>query len=173
MRLLLALLLFVSIVEAKRGAGPYIGGGYGSSLIKDKGYYDLDKKSSNGYIVYAGAYINDNLSVEIEHVGSLKYRQKNQSQISPAFNDINTQAHYPIWNKMIDLYVKFGAGYVEDGKSGHTFVYGGGMAYRIDAKFALKVGYDYFDYGIDLNGDNSADKKVAIEYFFSAFEVQF
>ena len=173
LRFLLILLLFFGAAEAKRGAGPYVGGGYGISALKDGGYYDLKERNSNGYVIYAGAYINEYLSVEIEHAGSLSYTKRNDTQSEFSFSDINTQAHYPLYDGDFDLYAKFGAGYVTQGGSGHTLVYGGGAAYRINERYAVRVGYDYFDFGIDNTGDGAVDKKIALEYLFCSFEVQF
>ena len=173
MRFVLIVLLLLGVAEAKRGAGPYIGGGYGISDIKDGGHYDLQDKSSNGYVVYAGAYINDYLSVELEHIGSLSYTQRNNQEVDFTFTDVNTQAHYPLYDGDFDIYAKFGAGYVSQGSSGHTLLYGAGAAYRINERYAVRVGYDYFDFGIDTSGDGTVDKKMAIEYLFCSFEVQF
>lgn len=173
MRLLLILLLFVGLAEAKRGAGPYVGGGYGISELKDGGYYDLRESKSSGYILYAGAYINDYLSVELEYVANLNYKRQNGVSISHKFIDVNTQAHYPLWDKKIDLYAKFGAGYVYMTDSGHTLVYGGGVAYRINERYALRMGYDYFDFGLDYTQDGAVDQKMAVGLWFGSFEVQF
>lgn len=173
MRFVVILLLFFSIAEAKRGAGPYLGGGYGSSTLKDGGYFDVKEDSSNGYVLYGGAYINDYLSVELEYVTALKYKQYSEETITHKFIDINTQAHYPLWERKVDLYAKFGAGYVYLNNSGHTLVYGAGAAYRIDERYALRIGYDYFDFGIDNTGDGAVDKKIAVEFLFASFEVQF
>ena len=173
MRFLLILLLFVGVVEAKRGAGPYVGGGYVTSELKDGGYYNLKEGKSNGYTLYAGAYINDYLSVELEYVANLNYKRQDGGSISHKFIDINTQAHYPLWEKRIDLYAKFGAGYVYLSDSGHTLVFGGGVAYRIDERYALRMGYDYFDFGLDNTGDGAVDKKMAVGLWFGSFEVQF
>ena len=174
LRFVLVLLLLFGLAEAKRGAGPYIGGGYGTSSLKDGGFYNLQENNSNGYVLYAGAYINDYLSVELEYVAGLNYEQKqNEESITHKFIDINTQAHYPFWDKKIDLYAKFGAGYVYKNSSGHTLVYGAGAAYRLNERYALRMGYNYFDFGIDVSGDGSVDKKMAVGFLFGSFEVQF
>ena len=173
MRVVLILLLLFCVAEAKRGAGPYLGGGYGSSTLKDDRYYDLKEDTSNGYVLYGGAYINDYLSVELEYVTRLHYRRQNKETITYKFIDVNTQAHYPLWEKRIDLYAKFGAGYVYLGESGHTLVYGVGAAYRIDKRYAFRVGYDYFDFGVDNTGDGTVDRKMAVGFAFGSIEVQF
>ncbi len=167
------LLLLVGVVEAERGAGPYVGGGYGVSKLKDDGYYDLKDDGSNGYVLYGGAYINDYLSVEIEYVANLQYKRQNGNVVTHKFVDINTQAHYPVWDKKIDFYAKFGAGYVYMNASGHTLVYGAGSAYRINERYAIRVGYNYFDFGIDNTGDGAINEKMAVEFLFCSFEVQF
>ena len=174
MRFVFIILLFLGAAEAKRGAGPYIGGGYGTSVLKDNGYYsDLEKNKSNGYLLYAGAYINDYLSVELEYIDGLNYERQNGETITHKFIDINTQAHYPFLEKRIDLFAKFGAGFVYQNSSGHTLVYGAGAAYRIDERYALRMGYNYFDFGIDNSGDGAVDKNMAVGYLFASFEVQF
>ncbi len=173
LRFILILLLVFCVAEAKRGAGPYIGGGYGTSSLKDGGYYDLKESRSDGYVLYAGAYINDYLSVELEYIADLNYKRNSGETITHKFIDINTQAHYPFWEKRLDLYAKFGAGYVYLNDSGHTLVYGAGIAYRIDERYTLRIGYDYFDFGIDYTGDGAVDKKVAVGVLFGSFEVQF
>lgn len=174
MRFVFVMLLLFGIAEAKRGAGPYIGGGYGESSLKDGGYYSLKESASKGYAVYAGAYINDYLSVELEYVADLDYEKKSGETFACSFTDINTQAHYPFWNKRVDVYAKFGVGnvYKENGK-GFTFAYGAGLAYRFNEYFALKAGYDYFDFGLDSDGDDVADRTMALGYLFGSFEVQF
>ncbi len=173
MRFVLIVLLLLGVAEAKRGAGPYIGGGYGTSNLKDGGYYDLQESISDGYILYAGAYINDYLSVEFEYIDDLNYERQNGETITHKFIDINTQAHYPFWEKRIDLYAKFGAGYVYLNDSGHTLLYGAGVAYRINEMYAVRVGYNYFDFGLDDTKDGTVDEKMAVGIFFGSFEVQF
>ena len=173
MRFILILLLFFGAAEAKRGAGPYIGGGYGTSSLKDGGYYELKESRSDGYVLYAGAYINDYLSVELEYIADLNYKQNNDETITHKFIDINTQAHYPFWEKRLDVYAKFGAGFVYQNSSGHMLVYGVGAAYRIDARYAVRIGYDYFDFGIDYSEDGVVDKNMAVGFLFGSFEVQF
>ena len=168
-------MLLFCVAEAKRGAGPYLGGGYGSSTLKDDRHYDLKEDTSNGYVLYAGAYINDYLSVELEYVGGLQYTTQNTKQLDFSFSDVNTQAHYPFsfYNEAFDLYAKFGAGYVSLNGTGHTLVYGAGASYRVNDRYAVRFGYDYFNFGIDETGNSAADKKIAVEYFFGSIEVQF
>jgi len=69
--------------------------------------------------------------------------------------------------------VKFGAGTVTLFDNGYTLVYGAGTAYRFNERYALRVAYDYFDFGVDQNDDTVADKKLKVGYIYAAFEVQF
>lgn len=172
-RFILFVLLLVGILEAKRGAGPYLGGGYGISSMKDKGYFDLEDDRSKGYMIYGGAYINDYLSVELEYIGGLAYKQKEAKSIDPNLIAVNAQAHYPFYNGMFDIFAKFGAGEIKLLDNGFTMLYGAGFSYRIDERYAMRVGYDYFDIGVDESGNNSADGHVKIDYSYFSFEVQF
>ncbi len=173
-RLFFMIALAVSLFGDRDG-GPYIGVGYGQGGIEDKEkYYLFETKSAQSFLVYAGAYINRHLSVEIEYIDGLAYRSGGVEHIFEVI-DVNTQAHYAFFENRLDFFAKFGAGQVlEGGKTGFGFVYALGSAYRVDEMFALKVGYDYVDFGIDTVGnDGSADVKVGIGYYFAAFEVQF
>jgi len=172
-RFLLVFVLMVLSLYASRDGGPYIGGGYGFGNFDDNGYYDIKDKISNGYKVYAGAYINYNLSVEIEHITKLEYTTKDNQILSPNFIDINTQVHYQFFLRKIDTFLKFGVGEINDKTKGFTFVYGGGVAWWINEKYLLKVGYDRFDFGFDGNNDNSADIKFKLDYVYTSIEVQF
>ncbi len=172
-RALFSFLLFTLSLMAERNGGPYISVGYGDSYIKDSGYYGLDEESSKGYIVCAGAYINKHLSVEVEYIDALQYHSPQRGNVDFSVIDINTQAHYPLYDDKLDLYVKFGAGEVNQNSSGFALVYGAGASWRFDERFALRSGYDYVDFGIDQNGDGSSDVKMHIGFYFVALEVQF
>ena len=109
----------------------------------------------------------------MEYVGGLGFARSTKEDVTQSFFDINTQAHYPFYKKRFDIYAKFGAGVVDLGGSGYTLVYGLGAAYRIDERYGVRIGYDYFDYGIDDTGDSVVDKKLSTKYLFCVFEVQF
>ncbi len=169
--LLLPLLLFSA--DLKRDGGPYIGVGYGTSVLQDNGYYNTDNDTSSVILVYAGAYINEYLSVEIEYESGLSYKKNTQESVDFSFLLINTQAHYPLYYDMFDLFAKFGAGEVNQNSTGFSFVFGVGTAYRYSNRIALKVGYNYYNFDIDINGDNSGDQTISISNPYFAVEVQF
>ena len=173
MRFFLVFVLMAFSLYASRDGGPYIGGGYGVAKLDVDGYYDLKEDSSNSTKIYAGAYINKNLSVEVEYVGDLAYEVKGRNEFTPNLMDVNTQAHYQFFNEKLDVFAKFGVGEIHYEDKGFTFVYGGGVSWWINEMFLLKFGFDRFDFGYDKDNDNSADKDFKIDYFYSAFEVQF
>jgi len=170
---LLLIACMVLMLYADRNGGPYIGIGYGDSSIADKEFYSLEEKKSKGYCVYAGAYINRHLSVELEYVGALSYRQNSTQYVDFNLLHINTQAHYAFFEERLDFFVKFGVGEIIEKNSGFAMIYGAGAAWRFHKRFALKTGYDFIDFGVDINGDNSSDASMHIGYFFGAVEVQF
>jgi len=172
-RFFLVFVLMVLSLYASRDGGPYIGGGYCSSTIDTNGYFEMKEDSSSGYKIYAGAYINNNFSVEFETIRDLTYQTLDE-EYSFILYDINTQAHYQFFNRTIDTFLKFGVGEIDyDKNKGFSFVYGGGIAWWINERFSLKAGYDIYSFGYDENNDNSADKDFNINYFYTSFEVQF
>jgi len=172
LKIVVFMLLFVAALFADRDGGPYIGIGYGSATLKDKGYYGLDKESAGGLKLYGGAFINKYLSVGVEYNGDLKFTKQNR-EFSPNLMDVYTQAHYPFYDDMFDIYAKFGVGEVHYNYKGFTMVYGIGASWRMSGMFALRIGYDFYDFGIDENLDDSKDRGIYVGYGFGAIEVQF
>ena len=181
MKYILILVLFFSSVYADRDGGPYIGVGYGTSKYSSDGLYEtLKEDSSNAVNIYGGAYINKHLSVELGYVDFTPYGMGDGYQVDETkFLDyslftISTLAHYAFFDDILDFYARFGAGQINlDGESGFTFIFGVGTAIRFNEYFSLKFAYDRYEFDYDTNNDNSADYMMAIDYIYSAFEVQF
>jgi opacity protein-like surface antigen len=173
MRLGLIFLLLCALLHANRNAGPYIGVGYSTATTKSD-YYNFQDDSAKGYLLYAGAYINKYFCVEIEYNEKMTYTLQNSDTLDIKYIDINTQAHYPIFNNIIDPYVKFGIAQIYTSTSdGFSFLYGLGVRYLYKEMLGLKIGYNYYDAGIDTTNNKSADKKIHTGYGFVAIEVQF
>lgn len=174
-------ILFCTSLNASdiaRNGGPYIGMGYGISNYNDDGYYTRVKDwNIASYNLYAGAYINPNLSVELGYLKTGKFHtEENSVQTTFDYSSItvNVLAHYPVLDDSFDFYAKFGAGqsYVSlSSNDGAALVYGAGISYRYNKSFALRIAYDMytFDYQSDTKGNYSMD----IQYAYAALEVQF
>lgn len=176
---LLSSLIFTALhaSQKEREGGPYIGLGYGFSSYNDDGYYSkVDDRNIASYNLYAGAYINKYLSVELDYMRSGDFKVEDTSKDSFNYSSvtINALAHYPVLYGNLDFYAKFGAGqsYVNiSGSDGAALVIGGGMSYRINEIFALKVGYDMYSFNYDSDARGGFDMDV--QYAFAAVEVQF
>ena len=168
------LFLFCMQLFGAERSGPYLGIGYGNTLLNDKDYFGLKKKESPLYAAYAGAYINENLSVEVEYAGGMEYEKISSKKQQFAFLDINTQAHYPFLNDEADVFIKVGTGSVTTkNNSGVAFVFGAGVAYRFMKRYAFKAVYDYLYFGVDTNGDELKDVSMHTHIVYGALEVQF
>ncbi len=172
-KVILVVFIFFSFGYAKRGAGPYLGVGYGKSKFYANSYYDFKDDTSNILTIYGGAYINKYLSVELNYYKPGSYTTKANKEVKYTITDISTLAHYPFYHDKFDIYGKFGAGIISTSKSGFDFVFGAGVSYRYNEIFSFKIGYDYFDFGLDVNGDGSSDYKFKIGSLYGGFEVQF
>jgi len=173
MKFFVLLFFAITLLWADRSGGPYIGLGYAHSQLKEKGFFDLEDDGDSSLLFVAGAYINPYLSVEIEYTDLLSFKRNNGENVEAKILDVNTQAHYAFFENRLDFFAKFGVGEIYKTQKGFTFVYGGGAAYRLNDRYALRIGYNYFDFGYDENGDNSSDIDMGINQFYGVFEVQF
>lgn len=189
MKILISFLLLVSFLFADRDGGPYIGIGYGLSKFDDKGYYaEVIDPYTKAPTLYAGAYINENLSVEVSYVNFYAHGlddgymvsdiNSTKKNIDLYVTTVSTLAHYAFFNDTLDFYGRFGVGNlaltgVSD--SGFTFVYGAGVAIRFNEMFAWKIAYDMYDFDYDDTSDinNVVRYDMKIDYLYSAIEVQF
>ncbi len=178
--LLLAFSLsMANAVEKERNGGPYVGMSYGLSSYNDNSFYtDIQDKEKNSYGFFGGAYINRYLSVELNYMKSGDFKIVDSVSNKTAFNysavTVSALAHYPLYYDTFDLFAKFGAGqsYTSiTSTDGSALVVGGGVSYRIDEMFALKVAYDryMFNYNSDTRGKFDMD----IQYAYAGIEVQF
>ncbi|MDY0120337.1 MAG: porin family protein [Sulfurimonas sp.] len=176
MKLLLGLLVTLSALYADRDGGPYLGLGYASSTYKDDGFYgEIKEDKAQSPLFYAGAYINKHLSVEFSYadLGSYEITDTQEEDIS-AYH-ISTLAHYPLWDDKIDLYAKFGVGELSlksASKSGFTYVYGVGTAYRFNKYLALRVAYERYNFSYE-DTINVQSYDMTVDTLYGAFEVQF
>lgn len=173
-----ALLAFVAQAKERNG-GPYLGLNYGVSNYNDDGFYNqVQEKKIGTYSVCGGAYINRNLSVELGYMRSGDFKILDTATNKKSFNysavSVSALAHYPLYDDAWDIFAKFGAGqsYTTMASSdGSALVVGGGVSYRIDAMFALKMAYDrmMFTYASDTRGKFNMD----LQYAYAGIEVQF
>jgi len=186
MRAIVLVLMMLVSLHADRDGGPYVGLGLGSSVLHDGGYYDDVKKSTSSALsYYGGAYINKYFSVELGynsfnlkgHTNGYDVIKDNQESFTSfTILTISTLAHYAILDDSLDFYARFGAGDISKsdvGSSGSTMVYGVGTSYRFTKNFSLKLAYDKFDFGLDTTGNGASNHKMSLDYFYTAFEVQF
>ncbi len=185
MRILLVVLFLCAGLFADRDGGPYLGAGYGISKYNDDGLYNtLKSDTSNAATLYAGAYINKHLSVELGyvnfdawHVGK-EYAVDELQKMGFEAITISTLAHYPFFEDLLDFYARFGVGNLSTntlGADGFTMVVGGGVGLRLDEMLSLKIAYDMynFNYLDETNPNNTIKYDMHIDYFYTALEVQF
>lgn len=187
-KILFFLILTVSFLWAER-SGPYLGVGYGY-VNYDAGNRLLEVENEPYNIrLTAGAYINENLSVEIgfaEFGGAVlgydfdTYRgvdSTSNSEVDESFRVVNisTLAHYPFYHNTFDIFGRFGAGtlgwrttkQVDDSESDHpVLVFGGGMTWRMSEAYSMVLGYDYYSFQIESINNSLSSA-------FVSFEVQF
>ncbi len=169
----LALLAGTALFAYKEG-GPYLGVGAANASFEDKGFYRIETaRKSTPPIFCAGAYINENFSVEMEFLPSVRFQTTGGNTLRWSVFDVNAQAHYPFYHDKLDIFAKFGAGQVAYESKGATLLYGVGVGYRYDARYGVRAGYDYFDFGVDTNGDDAKDIQMHIGAFYGVFEVRF
>jgi len=191
MRMTTALLLG-ALALAASGAertGPFAGVGYGIGAFEDDGWWsDAGYDSHHGGShamgrLYAGAYINSNLSVEIDYtdMGTFIGYNASETKLQESFSAVGIAAvaHYPVYHDRIDLYAKFGAaemkweeatpGMKRSDRAG-ALVYGVGSGYRISDAWMLRAGYERYDFE---RTDGARTYEWAIDYLYGAVEVAF
>jgi len=181
MRVVLAIVLFCSVLLADRDGGPYVGLGYGISQFNDDGVYkEQSVDDSASLMVYGGAYINKHLSVEIafvdfnvrnDYIVVDDFDQKQSIDFSTI--NVSTLAHYAFFDDILDFYAKFGVGQMQAsavGSNGFTMLYGGGVGVRFSEMFSMKIAYDSYlvEYTKGLE-----EEDMKIDFVYTALEVQF
>jgi len=180
MRILLVLAFIFTIAFADRDGGPYLGVGYGISEYKDDGKYDgILEKNSDLIFFYAGAYINKHLSVELGYakMQSSKYKVEHDSknlEVGYSLHNISTLAHYAFFDERLDLYIKFGAGFIKSSnEDGSSFIYGIGSSLRLNELLSVKFAYDIYEFGYDENANGTSNYDMKIHYPYIGMEFQF
>ena len=174
--------LLFAVLNAKqteRDGGPYVGVGYGVASYGDDNFYN-EVKDMNvaSYNLYAGAFINRYLSVELGYMKSGDFNVIDITSTETSFDysaiTVNVLAHYPVLDDNLDFYAKFGAGqsYVSmSNNDGAALVYGAGMSYRFDDTYALRLAYDVYKFSYDSTSRGKFDMNM--QYGYAAIEVQF
>jgi len=193
MRYVLVLVLILSSLYADRDGGPYIGLGYGTSTYNDDGCYAsgcannsntpeiLTQDKSEAMSIYAGAYINKYLSVELNYtdfslMAKKGYEVDTTKKIEFYAITVSTMVHYAFFDDILDFHARYGVGKIKEhitGAKGFTKVYGLGSSVRFSEMVSLKIAYDMYTFGYDSNGDNSSDFNQDIRYIYTALELQF
>lgn len=183
MKIILLVLLLLSGVYADRDGGPYIGLGAGLSKINTDGLYlDMIRDTSKSTTFYGGAYINKHLSVELAYVSFDSwhlddgYQAKSGKDIGADALSVSTLAHYAFFDDTLDFYAKFGAANMNFNiinGNGFGMVFGGGIGYRFDETFSIKIAYDMYKFDYDQNSDSISDYKMRIDYLYTGIEMQF
>ncbi len=182
-RLIPLLLLLSTSILAER-SGPYLGAGVGFTNYDDGGrLLSVSENTQESLRLYAGAYINDYLSVEADYSAIMKYNATTMSggAVSEEFSvfSVAVLAHYPIDEYRLDLYAKFGAGqqfWKESGSENHsdnsaTMLFGLGFGYRILEMMTLNIGYDLYRFSMNGKYDQEYDMSLGMSYL--KVEVQF
>jgi len=183
MKFIVIFLLIFSTLQADRDGGPYLGLGIGVSKVNTDGLYDaLVRDTSTGLTFYAGAYINKYLSVEASYVSFDSWHLDNGfetpdgKEIGAGAIAVSTLAHYAFFDDTLDFYAKFGLADMSFNVAyddGFGMLYGGGMAYRFDETFSVKLAYDMYRFDYDNTNDAVADHRMRLEYLYTGFEMQF
>ncbi|HFU74005.1 MAG TPA: hypothetical protein ENK65_00465 [Helicobacteraceae bacterium] len=187
-KLLIFFVLTTSFVLAER-SGPYLGIGYGYGMYEPGNRITKVEEQPYNIRLTAGAYINENLSVELgfaEFGGAvLGYDLSNyrtfDSTANTTFDEsfrvfsVSTLAHYPFYHNTFDVFGRFGAGSlgwrtskeVANSETDHpVLIFGGGASWRMSDMFSMILGYDY--YSFKLEGTNTS-----IGSAYLSFEAQF
>ncbi|WP_324170782.1 outer membrane beta-barrel protein [Sulfurimonas sp.] len=180
MKIILIILIFCTALLADRDGGPYVGVGYGLSSYSDDGIYkEITDADSTALLVYAGAYVNKHLSVELGYVNFNQggdYKVVNDSDLKETISfsamHVSTLAHYAFFDDTLDFYAKVGVGSMSasEGSSGFSVVYGAGVGYRFSKMWSMKIAYD--KYNADYK-KGTVDKAIDIGVLYSAIELQF
>jgi len=181
LKIFLVFLFLVGSLFADRDGGPYIGVGYGvSTYHQDDFYSDFKDDKSSSIILYGGAYINKYLSVEINYVSfdawnmGKGYEIDDVSSINYSATTINTMAHYPFFDDILDTYIKFGVGQIDASglnSNGFTLGYGGGIGIRFADIFSMRLAYDRYTF--EYRDPASGNYDMYIDYLYTAVEFQF
>jgi opacity protein-like surface antigen len=183
LRLFAFLLLATVLLWAER-AGPYVGIGVGLAGYDDDGRLaSVENRSQEAFRIYAGAYINENFSVEVDYNAVMEFDGvlKNGGEVTEKFSFLSTAVvlHYPVANDTTDLFVKFGASEVfwrERGSESHkdsaaAMLLGLGVGYRLKEYLTLNLGYDAYFFSMDISERDSYDMLLGAAYL--KIEVQF
>ena len=162
----------------ERDGGPYIGASVGLSDYNSDNYFSDVKDTYKGaFDLFAGAYINKYLSVELGYFKSGNFKAV-ESSTTTAFNysaiTVSALAHYPLLDDKLDLFGRFGAGqsYMSiNSNSGAAMVVGAGVSYRINKDYALRAGYD--DYIFNYSSASRGGFNMSLQYLGVGIEVQF
>lgn len=189
-RLIAVMVLFTFPLIADR-AGPYLGVGAGLSDYYDDGRLErFSTEYATSYRLYAGAFINENFSVEIDYAYLKEFHgtSRSGSAVEEKFEALTVAAlaHYPVWENRIDWFAKFGAGEVfwnekeetqTQGDSTGTLLLGAGVGYRPVERLTFNLGYDYYIFNLDAQATaaNPSAKRyeMHIGLIYLGMEVQF
>jgi opacity protein-like surface antigen len=191
-RQILALLFLLSSALYADRSGPYLGIGYGigeiddDNYFKERSYSQIKEKEPEALYLYAGAFINENLSVELDYVtfGDVIAENASHNQLKDSVSIFSAVAvaHYPVFDDRIDLFVRFGAGQVKGTEKGDekrnyneaALLFGAGAGYRPADFLTFKLGYDRYVYDKkSALTDDDTKYSTVIDFFYAAFEVQF
>ncbi len=180
MKIVLIIMIFLTTLLADREGGPYVGVGYGVSQYNDDGLYEkLKNDRSESVVLYAGAYINRYLSVELASTSFDVWHVQDGYEIDDDYATnfsaitVSTMAHYAFFDDILDFYAKFGVGEVSASginANGFTMLWGGGVGVRFTELLSMRIAYDryIFDYS-----DSSGSYNMHIDYIYSSIEFQF
>jgi len=181
LKIFLVFLILTGVVFADRNGGPYIGIGYGDSTYNDDGLYaNVKSDKSASAVVYAGAYINKHLSVELDYASfdawqkEVGYRIDDTKEISYSAITANVLAHYAFFDDILDFYARGGVGQIDTSgisASGFTIVYGGGIELRVNEWFGIRTAYDRHAFQYKDTADKAYD--MYIDFIYGAIEFQF
>ena len=182
-RIILACMLFFGMLHADRDGGPYIGIGHGLSVFNDDALFpDQEAKANPTAIIYAGAYINKHLSVELNYTSfnafglNEGYRVEDQKYTSGQAVGVSTLAHYAFFDDQLDFYARFGVADVslsEFGSGGFSFLVGAGTSWRVNQWFALRFAYEQYQFDYDADNNSQVDRHFSVDYIYTAMEFQF
>ena len=191
MKKIIIFLLLTLTLCADR-SGPYFGVGYGvgnfdnDDYFDERGYLDTKEKEPEALRLYAGAFINEYFSVELDYLafGDLEVENASGQKIkdSVTIYSVVAVAHYPVFDDRLDLFGRFGAGQVKGEESGDegrdyneaALLFGAGAGYRPVEYLTFKLGYDRYLYDKkSASSEDDSKYNIVIDFFYAAFEVQF
>ncbi|QOY52850.1 outer membrane beta-barrel protein [Candidatus Sulfurimonas baltica] len=183
MRIFLIITLFFTALLADRDGGPYLGIGYGTAEYSNSDYYDsIAESSSKAMSLYAGAYINKHLSVEVGYAefgssdkGFSVEKSSSLSNLSFTAFTFSVLGHYAFFNDVLDTYVRLGAGEIREDElslKGFSEEYGVGIGVRFNKWLSMKVAYDMYRFKYE-EPVSAVKYGMSIDYMYAALEVQF